>query len=243
MLMSTTLLLQVLRCLLTQRECGQEKSDIEIAAENIFATINLLKNECIRKIFSETHHAFIENAVFFLNGNELDALAMFPEFNKERAKTCLIHSAPLIIADIRFNSSCHYVLEEDVNEFLSSESRGGRFHIEYRSHVVRIGRSFLAFLSDTCKNEELDYGGVRWTLRNNVKDILQIFLTTKSISDLKFEEDPVDAENFGAFIEKLCAGDNYKKLQSPDPDGHMDIIQWLHRQLVCRSIHHLRNSY
>ena len=51
-------------------------------------------------------------------------------------------------------------------------------------------------------------------------------------------EDQEDNHNMQAFIEILCAGDNWRSLTTPDnyyaSERECIIIEWLHRQLVSR---------
>ena len=50
-------------------------------------------------------------------------------------------------------------------------------------------------------------------------------------------EDQDDNHNMQAFIENLCAGDNWRILMTPENkylERECVIIEWLHRQLVRR---------
>ena len=50
-------------------------------------------------------------------------------------------------------------------------------------------------------------------------------------------EDQEDNHNMQAFIEKFCAGDNWRSLMIPENkylQREFVIIEWLHRQLVSR---------
>jgi len=50
-------------------------------------------------------------------------------------------------------------------------------------------------------------------------------------------EDLEDNHNMQAFIENLCAGDNWRSLMTPENlflERECVVIEWLHRQLVNR---------
>ncbi|KDR86038.1 hypothetical protein GALMADRAFT_399671 [Galerina marginata CBS 339.88] len=119
-------------------------------------------------------------------------------------------------------------------EFLQSALHGGVFHVKYRQKFIRLSQQALAFLINP---QEQLLSGVNVPPLQEPQHLLYFirnFLSCRDISGVKFGEDPENSQNMQAFIEDMCAGDNWRKLTKPqDPFlvEELVILKWLYRQL------------
>ncbi|KDR86041.1 hypothetical protein GALMADRAFT_235259 [Galerina marginata CBS 339.88] len=210
---------------------------------NILHDIFAVNCVCFRQLLSFTNFLEFENVPYFVEfGIELP-LANILGVSEELCKMFLIDNAHLIRA-IFFQSGGtaqekgHLVPKyrpmRYLAKFLQSALHGGVFHVEYRRTFIRLSQQALAFLINP---QERLLSGVNIPPLQDPRYLLsfiQDFLSCRDISGVKFGEDPENSQNMQAFIEDMCAGDNWRKLTKPqDPflAEELVILKWLYRQL------------